>query len=240
MIRHNLGNLRYPANPYLVLADMLLATLFAFILYALVLTFQANEKEVIIRQQQDSVEQVARQVFGPQAVRLDKSGPGRESRQVYQNLDNVSFILKRDAASEKFIFVNDTLFTARSARLTAGGREALGKMVRILDALGAGQYVKLVIEGYSVRSESSQPLQKNRDRELQTLSTERANAVLNQLVFAHNIPAERVLAAGSGWHNALPYHDALDRHNDRVNRRVQIEVRFSSRDLDRQRATLEP
>ena len=230
MTGHGLGNLNYPANPYVVLADMLLATLFIFILYSILPTIQATDEAALIRRRQNMLEQESKRTFGDDAVRVDKPGSRQNDQAVWQKLEGVVFVLKLDAASVKFIFVNDVLFTPGGRTLTEDGVEALKKLNTVIGSLKNSEYAKLVVEGHAVLSEGGRRARPERERFLQALSTDRANVVLDWLVSKNITPAEKTWATGSGWHNPIRKNKSKVAAIDQLNRRVQIEVRFTSRD----------
>ena len=248
--------IEYPANPYVVLADVLIATLFGFLLYILMTSHIASYEAALVAQHRDRVKDVAKKHFGDRLV-LDEPGPdGRMQGNPYKNLGGKQLVLKIDHASAKFIFVDEGFFKPRTSELTQRGRKLLREFVGLVTEIRAptiaeqalsgkpqtelGQsptgapgpddkpagdvFVALAIQAHASWDESSRP-GKGRNRELWRLSALRAAAVVTELTEEHGLPAEKMIAAGRGWRQLLPGYG----RSAAVNRRIQIEIRFTSR-----------
>lgn len=105
-------------------------------------------------------------------------------------------------------------FQTNSAELTYGAQQALDKVGRALNMDRLAEF-KFLIEGHADLSGSYQLNQR--------LSKERAESVMNYLVYKHAIDPSRLMAIGKG------YTELLDKDNPRaiVNRRVTL-VRIDS------------
>lgn len=193
--------------PFIVLADILLLTVFVLILLGVTQALITNKEAWMledVRYRQEKVARQVQEVFGPRW--------------------GTEITMTADQKDQKFTFSDTVLFDLGSDELRPSGQSDLRKFAQVL-CRNKDTYDTIRVEGHTC----TVPIKSGRFRSNWHLSASRAVAVV-EFLRKHNVPPQRMSANGLGeFQPVAPNHP---KYGNPKNRRIEIVLVYEYSNAD--------